>query len=327
MPWPERTFRDSAKSSDEWRKEQTTTGEAKPPLTGEVPQTTPAGLDTVDPTIHSEPDSVCPPGCFWLSLDQDYSSSQLSVLQLQSLLFHKAHLEQGKAERTKAGLHVDCQLAVSVGCSNVRLWCCCDLFKKETRSSCSWHRRTLNTFVICIFQHSNILIHHSQHSPCSSYTRDRCTHSCISEQTNAETLTNSYTVIIKDLTRDLFFPSVSNYISQEDGSSAIKWKYQSVNYLLSCLSELLKWNWLLIFFFFQTNVGDVTLSAAPEIKVKLFVVSRHSSFSDGLQLQPALSSSTVTRRLTVPGQCAAYFLVFYSDLRFLHFQLCLINLR
>lgn len=82
MPWPERTFRDSAKSSDEWRKEQTTTGEAKPPLTGEVPQTTPAGLDTVDPTIHSEPDSVCPPGCFWLSLDQDYSSSQLSVLQL-----------------------------------------------------------------------------------------------------------------------------------------------------------------------------------------------------------------------------------------------------
>lgn len=181
--------------------------------------------------------------------------------------------------------------------------------------------------MICIFQHSNILIHHSQHSPCSSYTRDRCTRSCISEQTNAETLTNSYTVIIKDLTQDLFFPSVSNYISQEDGSSAIKWKYQSVNYLLSCLSELLKWNWLLIFFFFQPSVGDVTLSAAPEIKVKLFVVSRHSSFSDGLQLQSALSSSTVTRRLTVPGQCAAYFLVFYSDLRFLHFQLCLINLR
>lgn len=207
MPWPERTFRDSAKSSDEWRKEQTTTGE--------VPQTTPAGLDTVDPTIHSEPDSVCPPGCFWLSLDQDYSSSQLSVLQLQSLLFHKAHLEQGKAERTKAGLHVDCQLAVSVGCSNVRLWCCCDLFKKETRSSCSWHRRTLNTFVICIFQHSNILIHHSQHSPCSSYARDRCTRSCISEQTNAETLTNRYTVIIKRLnTGSIFSVCFKLYLSR-----------------------------------------------------------------------------------------------------------------
>lgn len=83
---------------------------------------------------------------------------------------------------------------------------------------------------------------------------------------------------------------------------------KSVNYPLSCLFELLKWNWLLIFFS-QTSVGDVTLSAAPEIKVKLFVVARHSSFSDGLQLQPVLSSSTVTRRLTVPGQCAAYFLV------------------
>lgn len=70
----------------------------------------------------------------------------------------------------------------------------------------------------------NILIHHSQHSPCSLFTQNRCTHSCISEQTNAETLTNSDTVIIKVLTQDLFFPSVSNYISQKDGSSDIKCK-------------------------------------------------------------------------------------------------------
>ena len=119
---------------------------------------------------------------------------------------------------------------------------------EETRNSCLWYWRTLNTFVtFCVFFSTlqNILTHHSQHSPCSLYTRDRCTHSCISEQTNAETLTNIYAVIIKDLTQDLFFLSVANYISQKDGSSAIK-----VLIISSCLFELLKWNRLLIFFFF-----------------------------------------------------------------------------
>ena len=63
--------------------------------------------------------SVCPPGSFWPVLDQVAPSPPPSRVCLSldahtSLLFNRAHLEKGKAERTKAGLHLELELAVTV---------------------------------------------------------------------------------------------------------------------------------------------------------------------------------------------------------------------
>lgn len=65
-----RALREIWRFSKGSREERTTRGETKPPLTDEVLQTTPAGPDRLGPTLPAKLDSVCPPGCFWLILDQ-----------------------------------------------------------------------------------------------------------------------------------------------------------------------------------------------------------------------------------------------------------------
>lgn len=65
--------RDLAMPADEYRKERTTRRENKPAFTGDDPRATPISPDRVDPILPFRPDSVCPPGCFWICLDQDKS--------------------------------------------------------------------------------------------------------------------------------------------------------------------------------------------------------------------------------------------------------------
>lgn len=104
---------DLAKAADECIKE-TSKGEPKLALTGEDPQATPVDPDRVDPLLPFKLDSVCPPGCFWLCLVQDESRGLPLVECASALLFNKAHLERGKAELTKAVLHLDFKLDAHV---------------------------------------------------------------------------------------------------------------------------------------------------------------------------------------------------------------------
>lgn len=116
----------------------------------------------MDPILPFKPDSVCPPGCFWLGFDQDKSCSLLLSVECASapprhthtpaLLFNKTHLEQGKAELTKAGLHLDFELDALMCVNNVIY----------TKRKFVHDTDTHSTHLQCIFfsTQQNMLIHH-----------------------------------------------------------------------------------------------------------------------------------------------------------------------